>query len=72
MQTKGHINYHEVIQETIKNNRKLRDCKRHDFSIDATPERQHDKTYRCSNCGGEVDAIYKHWYEIGLEHGMNK
>lgn len=36
---------------------------------DVTPERPIGKTYRCTTCGGEVDAVAKHWYEHGLKHG---
>lgn len=37
---------------------------------DVTLTRTLNKHYRCTLCGGEVDAVAKRWYEHGLKHGQ--
>jgi hypothetical protein len=64
------IDTKKIMREIYENRDKLRDCnKPHDFSIDLNPERKLGKRWKCSKCGGEIDAIGKMWYERGLEDG---
>lgn len=61
------------IMEQVKQNHKLlNSCNLHDFSIDTTPDRTFGKKFKCSNCGGVVDATEKRWYELGLTHSSNR
>ena len=27
------------------------------------------RSFKCSKCGGIVETLHKHWYEMGLKHG---
>lgn len=58
----------KLLADIRANNAKLNACSLHDFSIDATPERQIDKRWRCTRCGGEVFANSKTWYDKGIQH----
>lgn len=59
------------IWEDVKENaRKLNGCPGpHDFSIETTRGKALSKRWKCSKCGGEVSAVEKRWYCLGLEHG---
>ena len=60
------------IYETVKiNQQKLADCKRHNFSIDVAPHTNINKSWKCTECGGKVNASAKMWYELGVIHGTN-
>jgi len=59
----------QIAESVAENYNVLRTCNLHNFSIDLSPEKQLGKTYRCQNCGGEVDGVKRLWYEIGLRHG---
>lgn len=65
------IDVKELMREIKENHRKLESCGKHDFSIDATPDKKFGKMYWCTNCDGEVDAARKLWYEKGLEEAKN-
>ena len=34
-----------------------------------TPQQRFGAKWRCTKCGGDVDGVYKIWYELGLKHG---
>jgi ribosomal protein L44E len=65
------IDVKELMRDIKDNHKKIDSCSKHDFSIDATPDKKFSKMYRCNNCGGEVQATTKRWYEIILEHGKD-
>jgi hypothetical protein len=60
----------ELWNQVKENSRKLNNCKLHNFQ-DITPDRKIGKRYKCKNCNGELDGINVHYYERGLEHGIN-
>ena len=60
------IDHIEIMKQIKENHKKLDECIQHEFSIDVTPDKKYAKRYRCVNCGGDVDANEKHWYEKGL------
>lgn len=52
------------IWEQVKgNSAKLNACRYHEFERVSTSE--FISKYRCKNCGGEVDALARHWHEQG-------
>lgn len=53
------------------NHRKLDGCPAHKFSP-VDPSKAVDRSYRCSACGGEVDAIAFSWFQRGLEQGRRE
>lgn len=70
----------KILAEIKANSAKLDGCIVHDFSIcldrrtkqpiaEPTPQQTFGGRWRCKNCGGEVDASAKRWYNLGLEHG---
>lgn len=58
----------DLAQEVKKNHEELNACSHHDFSIDLTPNQGYSKKWKCTACGGEVDARAKYWYEMGVNH----
>lgn len=61
-----------VWNDVQANMNKLTKCQGpHEFTEDATPEREVFKKFRCRKCGGTVDQASKRWYELGLDHGRN-
>lgn len=58
-----------IAKEVHANTTVLLACRRHHF-VDQTPDKNLGKTFKCSSCGGTVDAVKKMWYEIGLGHGV--
>ncbi len=60
----------QEIWEQVKANQKLlRDCECHDFSIEV-PQRGSSR-WQCINCKGVVSSGDKRWYELGIEHAEN-
>ena len=41
----------------------------HDFQQVVAGHQGLLRDFRCKKCGGEIDAVKKHWYEQGLKHG---
>ena len=74
----------EIWAEVMANKNKLEGCAGpHDFSIclDRHTKQPIDNPtniqlfgayWRCSKCGGQVDAINKSWYNKGLKAGMTE
>ena len=63
------INSRHILDEVKENHRKLDSCICHNFGIDMMSDRIIGKKYKCTQCGGVIDAINKIWYERGLKHG---
>lgn len=62
----------KIMEKVKENDKRLKECDPpHDFSIALTLSPRLKK-WKCSKCKGEIDNIYKCWYEKGLEHGMGK
>lgn len=70
----------QIIAEIKANSAKLDACILHDFSIcldrvtkkpidNPEPKQMFGAKWRCKNCGGDVDAMAKRWYNLGLQHG---
>jgi hypothetical protein len=60
----------DLALERHKDNfRRLQLCGAHQF-VDATPERQADKKFRCAVCQGVVSAEAAFWYNEGIRHGL--
>lgn len=64
----------ETVQQIWKdvkaNQKRLDDCKGpHNFRPIHEDGKKLVRDYRCSKCGGKIDAIHKIWYCKGLEHG---
>jgi len=60
------------MEKMKQNIETLGKCKTpHDFSIDLTPEKTLNKKWKCSRCGGEVQALSKLYYELGYNDGVN-
>ena len=60
-----------VLWEQVKRNRRILDsCDTHSFEL-LGPKDQSPfwRRYRCSRCGGDVDAHARHWYNLGFQHG---
>ena len=55
----------EILEQVKSNRAKLDSCIGHKFVGD-TGKVFHK--FKCSNCGGEVDAVAKSWYERGQAH----
>ncbi len=51
------------------NGARLDTCQGPHAFVDATPEKQIGKRWRCFLCRGECDSAAKHYYEQGLAHG---
>lgn len=61
------------IYETVKANQlKLSECKLHDFSIDVVPHTNINKSWKCTKCGGKVNASAKLWYETGMQQSSDR
>ena len=58
----------EIWEEVKANHKKLDNCTSHDFTEVINKENMARTKYKCTNCGGTVDFIAKHWYEKGREH----
>lgn len=58
----------KILEDVRNNHKRLKECYGHDFSIDLNPEAKFRKNFRCTICGGIVDANTKYWYEQGLKH----
>lgn len=62
-----------ILVEVRANLAKLDACHRHDFvgvadgAIKCKDGLAYQR-YRCTNCGGKVDAHAARWYRLGLEH----
>lgn len=59
-------NFKAEVEFMNDNYANLINCRRHNFSIDATPEKPFHKTWKCENCGGEVSSTAKRWFELGI------
>lgn len=59
----------QAIELAKANYGKLSKCTFHVF-VDATPQVQFGKKYRCKRCGGEIDQHAYHWYSVGYKQGM--
>ena len=58
-----------IFQEVKRNAKLLDECPGpHRFTIKAG-RREFADDFICEICGGQVQSIYKIWYEKGLEHG---
>ena len=66
--------YQEVFKEVKINRKKLDNCKGpHEFVPDPPSKMPTiGSRYRCTECGGTVDAIALSWYNKGIEHGRKK
>ena len=73
-------NKYGKLMEAIKKNHKILDeCKLHSFvelknyemstSGLVYIQKPIGKRYKCLICGGQIDAINKCWYNLGLKHG---
>jgi len=64
----------KVIWEEVQRNRKKLDgCDGpHQFKPIQIEDRQIARDYRCTKCGGKLDAMNTIWYNKGLEHGGKK
>jgi hypothetical protein len=59
----------KVWEQVKKNHAALDGCVGpHDFRVIDGPKKVF-RDFRCTKCGGEIDAIKKHWYDEGLKHG---
>lgn len=58
-----------IYKNVMDNQKKLESCKRHDFSIDTVPHTTINKTWKCTQCEGNVNSSAKMWYELGFLHG---
>lgn len=58
----------EIFEEVKANQKKLEGCPRHDFSIEHKRMGSFVRQWRCSKCGGWVEAQSKRWYELGIKH----
>jgi hypothetical protein len=73
----------QILQQVLANTAALESCAGHDFSIaldrhtkkpikNPTHHQQtFDCKWRCSKCGGYIDAINRTWYNRGLKDGTN-
>jgi hypothetical protein len=43
-------------------------CAEHEFEA-VDPQKKLGGKWRCKHCSGEVDAVAKYWYNLGLKHG---
>lgn len=69
----------EIMELVKENHARLCSCHLHEFveisegDLDYSgikyESRILGKKYKCTNCGGEVDSMTKHWYDKGVEHG---
>ena len=61
----------EMFAKVEANRAKLDTCRRHDFkkSQPGDPNVTMQLGWRCSHCGGELDAHTVRWYATGLDHG---
>ena len=63
----------DQLWRDVQGNRRILDaCQHHDFSIDLSPTRTIGKQWQCCNCGGHVDSMAKHWFEVGIAHGRQQ
>jgi hypothetical protein len=64
------------IWEQVKaNHAKLDACEGHEFSpVAKYPDRPDHalKDYVCTKCGGRIDAIAHHWYQMGMKHEQTR
>jgi predicted SprT family Zn-dependent metalloprotease len=58
-----------IWREVKENHAKLRACSNHEF-VDLEPTKQLGKKYQCKHCGGTLDGIAVHWYNLGKRHGL--
>ena len=60
----------QIWQAVKANKKRLDNCNGpHDFQPIHEDGKKLVRDYRCSKCGGKIDAIHKIWYCEGLEHG---
>lgn len=62
----------DIATKVRVNHHKLDACKDHRFELIPNaeiPGFRLKHRYRCAHCGGEIDAIAHHWYQLGREHG---
>lgn len=60
----------ELLAEVRSNLAKLNSCPVHHFEPDG-PKRVLLQRYRCTECGGTVDAHAFRWYSLGKAHGRH-
>jgi hypothetical protein len=61
-----------IWAEVKENHARLDSCAAHNFVPEPKYPAQPNnplKQYRCTKCGGKIDAIRYHWYFKGLCHG---
>lgn len=68
-QSKGVALMNIFLKRDRENNKVLKSCPKHSFDIDIRKDRVAERSWRCSNCGGDIDNLRKYWFEKGLEHG---
>lgn len=60
-----------IIQQIKENRERLSGCKRHNFT-ELPDQKTLNKKYQCANCKGEINALEKYWYDIGVKDGKNE
>lgn len=56
-----------IIVKVKENHRLLAGCSRHTFGLPVN-EKPFGGHWKCMTCGGEVDAMARHWYQLGMKH----
>ena len=59
---------HGREMDRLENRKRLAECNGHDFRLTDKPPWSID-AYRCSRCGGTLDATSVRWYIDGYQHG---
>ena len=61
----------EIFKQVKRNHKKLDECVGpHDFKPLIEDGDKLIRDYRCTRCGGVIDAINKIWYDRGRIHGL--
>jgi hypothetical protein len=59
-----------LLQQVQENHARMQACSRHNFEHHPTPLDQGiRRRYRCTACGGEIDAHAHFWWVRGVKDG---
>ena len=66
------VEIRDIAKQIKKNHELLDSCSFHEFEfIDDNPSLLR-RVYKCKNCNGTVQGIYKIWYERGIKHAQKR